>query len=196
MTLTGESGFLQRILLKTTKNGFFIMRYFLFSTMIAFANTFLQAGIEPSCEQANEKETTYFIRFRDKEPEHSSKTSIFMGPNYNYRGQFLSLNYPGSSFVQIVFETPDDFPTSKKGVELRLSHLAAMLAGNHCHAKIQVSINDQIFLPCFDPSDGKLSHDAFDMTDWVKEGKNTMHILLLKGPSQYWLHDVNITFFK
>lgn len=154
------------------------------------------AAINPSLEKTSPEETSYQLCFRDKEPQHPQNMHVSFHPSCNYRGQFLSFNRNQASFIQVDFLPPEGFSEKTHGVELRLSHLAAMLPGNHCHCNIAIHINNSLFLESYDPSDGKISNDSFDITKWVKEGPNTISIRLLNGPSQYWLHDLHLTFFQ
>jgi hypothetical protein len=171
------------------------MRIFLLSAIFSSLFGFLEpihAQIDPSRARVNEQEISYQLSFDHKQPLHPEKMSV-SGSSNNYRGQFLSLGE--EDFINVTFETPKDFSKEKRGVEVRLSHLAAMLSGNYCHCTIKILVNDRLFLEKYDPSDGKISNDRFDITNWVQEGANTITILFLEGPSQYWLHDLHVSFF-
>ncbi len=161
-----------------------------------FSETCINAEALSSLEEVSDQGTTYVLYYRDQDPKHPEKMAVSFGPKCNFRGNFLALNSCNESYVEISFETPDDFLKGEKEVELTLGHLSAMIRGSYRGSPIDIFVNGELFSHRHDPNSGKIVYDKFDITDWVQEGANTIKLQMLNGKSQYWLNSLRLNFRK
>jgi hypothetical protein len=112
------------------------------------------------------------------------------GVGYNsYYGQSWLMNFRGASFIQAELNVVKD---PSKTYTLDLNHLSSLVNGKPL-SKITIEVNGQVVVAGHNPNNGDYIHEKFDITKFVKDGKNEIKLKLDSDAySNYWINHLTV----
>lgn len=120
----------------------------------------------------------------------SDGVEVKLGPwvdyNYYYNYSYI-MHLNGQSYVEMTFNADE----IDGNVALWFVHHSAMVNGHITYAPVSIVINGQVLEDHYVPNYGTWCYDTWNVTDYVKEGKNTIRITLANDAiSQYWFNHI------
>lgn len=111
--------------------------------------------------------------------------------NYHYRYSWIMHN-PGQSDITARMNIEKD---PSKTYTLDLNHLSSLVDGRPL-SSITIHVNDSVLTTGYNPdkNNGGYFHDLFDITDYVRNGQNSIVISLdWRAFSNYWINSLTVT---
>jgi hypothetical protein len=136
-----------------------------------------------------------FSKFHLKADASKGKADVTFanGVFFNIHGSNWVMHIPGESYIKLKFEKDKK---SNGAATLYLTHTVPYV-GRECYAPISILVNDQVVVSGFSPKSYQYMTDAFDITEFLQEGKNT--VVLKFDPlaaSNYWIKGLQIYLTK
>lgn len=151
--------------------------------------TSINLNTESHYSLCQEELASHSVDFSQKNPI-TENAKIYWGTSTSYFepydmfkpvGGNCWLMYSDKSYIGMEFDLSE-----VKEYHLRLEHLAYIVSGDG-HAPIQIIINDQVVKTFSPPASlSTFSVDELDITEYLKEGKNTLFLEYQQGGITYY----------
>ncbi len=114
------------------------------------------------------------------------------GPGVYYNSYYdhsWLMHFNGASFIKAELNVAKD---STKTYTLDLNHLSSLVNGKPL-AKITIEVNDEVVVRGHNPNCGGYIHEQFDITNFLKDGKNEIKIKFdADSRSNYWINHLTV----